>query len=218
MRFRAVIFDLDGTLLDTIVDLARSMNAVLGRFGYPGHDVETYKTYVGDGLEMLVRRSMPESARDDPTLHARCTEAMRDEYRLRSRETTAPYPGIPELLDELAARGLRMAVLSNKPDAPTRLLVAELLPRWTFDAVRGESGMAPRKPDPAGALLIARHLRISPREILFLGDTGIDMRTAIAAGMFPVGALWGFRQSDELLSAGAQTLISRPQDLLHLLT
>lgn len=217
MRFRAVIFDLDGTLLDTIVDLAQSMNAVLARFGYPEHEVETYKTYVGDGLEMLVRRSMPEAARNDPSLRADCIEAMREEYRQRSRETTAPYPGIPELLDGLAARGVRMAVLSNKPDGPTRLLVAQLLARWAFDAVHGESDMTPRKPDPAGALLIARTVQIPPAEILFLGDTGIDMRTATAAGMFPAGALWGFRQADELLAAGAQTLISSPRELLHLL-
>ncbi len=217
MRFRGVIFDLDGTLLNTIFDLASSMNAVLVRFGFPEHDVETYKTHVGDGLEMLVRRSIPQAVQKDPTIHARCVEAMRKEYDRRRRETTAPYPGIPELLDVMATRQIRMAVLSNKPDGPTKLLVAELLPRWRFEAVIGESPATPRKPDPTGALLIARTLQIPAHELLYLGDSGIDMRTATAAGMYAVGALWGFRKAEELLAAGAQTLIEKPEDLLPLL-
>jgi len=218
MRFKAVIFDLDGTLLDTIGDLARSMNIVLERFGFPGHDVETYKTFVGDGLEMLVRRSMPEAVREDGGLRSRCIQAMRDEYHRRRKETTGPYPGIPELLDELAARQLKMAVLSNKPHAPTRLLVEELLPKWRFDAVVGESPETPRKPDPAGALAIARSLGLEPRHFVFVGDTGIDMKTADAAGMHPVGALWGFRAADELLAAGARHLLHEPLDLLPLVS
>ena len=217
MRFRGVIFDLDGTLLDTIGDLARSMNAVLARFGYSEHDVETYKTFVGDGLEMLVRRSMPDSVREDDMLHARCVEAMREEYHRRRTETTAPYPGIPELLDGLTARRIRMTVLSNKPDSPTKLLVAELLPHWRFDVVFGESPATPRKPDPTGALLIARSLQIPPHEFLYLGDTGIDMQTATKAGMYGVGALWGFRKADELQDGGAQALVEKPQDLLSIL-
>ncbi len=218
MGYRGVIFDLDGTLLDTIGDLSGSMNAVLERFGFPGHDVETYKTYVGDGLEMLVRRSMPQTAREDEALRARCIQAMREEYDRRRRETTAPYPGVPELLDALTERKIRMAVLSNKPDGPTRLLVEELLPRWRFDAVVGESAETPRKPDPAGALVIARSLGLEPRAFLFVGDSGVDMLTAAAAGMHPVGALWGFRKAGELLAAGARTLIRTPLDLLPLVS
>lgn len=218
MKFRGVIFDLDGTLLNTIADLARSMNIVLERFGFPGHDVETYKTFVGDGLEMLVRRSMPEAVRGDDGLRSRCIEAMREEYHRRRKETTGPYPGIPELLDGLVARQIKMAVLSNKPDAPTRLLVEELLPKWRFDAVVGESPQTSRKPDPAGALAIARSLGIDPRQIVLVGDTGTDMKTADAAGMHAVGALWGFRGADELLAAGARDLIHEPLDLLPLVS
>jgi phosphoglycolate phosphatase len=217
MRFKAVIFDLDGTLLDTIGDLARSMNIVLERFGFPGHDMETYKIFVGDGLEMLVSRSMPEAVREDDGLRAHCIQAMREEYHRRRKETTGPYPGIPELLDELAARHIKMAVLSNKPDGPTRLLVEELLPKWRFDAVAGESPETPRKPDPSGAFAIARSLGLEPRHFVFVGDTGIDMRTANAAGMYAVGALWGFRKAAELRAAGAQTLIENPEDLISLI-
>lgn len=218
MRYKAVIFDLDGTLLDTIGDLAGSMNIVLERFGFPGHDVETYKTYVGDGLAMLVLRALPEDAREDDGLGALCIEAMREEYHRRRKETTGPYTGVPELLDGLTARQVKMAVLSNKPHGPARLLVEELLPRWRFDAVVGESAETPRKPDPAGALAIARSLQLPAGAFLFLGDTGIDMRTATAAGMYPVGALWGFRTADELLATGARNLIRDPRELLSLVS
>lgn len=217
MKYRAVIFDLDGTLLNTIGDLANSMNTVLRRFGLPTHDVETYKTFVGEGIEMLVRRSMPESLREEPQLRTRCVEAMREEYGRRSTETTAPYEGIPELLDGLTARHIRMAVLSNKPDGPTKLLVNSLLSPWSFEAVYGESAMIPRKPDPTGALLIVQNMNVLPQEFLYVGDSGIDMRTAVAAGMYAVGALWGFRKADELLAGGAGSLIENPQDLLTLI-
>lgn len=214
MSYRAVIFDLDGTLLNTIDDLANSMNSVLSRLGFPEHDVETYKSYVGDGIEMLVRRSMPEILREDASLRGQCVEAMREEYKRRQTETTRPYEGVPELLDGLTARKIRMAVLSNKPDSPTKDLVAELLSLWHFDAVIGESPTTPRKPDSTGALMIAHSIGIPPNEFLYLGDTNIDMQTATAAGMHAVGALWGFRQADELLAGGAKALIQRPEDLL----
>jgi phosphoglycolate phosphatase len=110
-----------------------------------------------------------------------------------------------------------MTVLSNKPDSPTKLLVAELLPHWRFEAVFGESPATPRKPDPTGALLVARSLQIPPHELLFLGDTGVDMQTATKAGMYAVGALWGFRNADELQDGGAQALVETPQDLLFIL-
>jgi phosphoglycolate phosphatase len=214
MKYRAVIFDLDGTLLNTIDDLANSMNTVLRHMRFPEHSVEDYKLFVGDGIEMLVRRSMPETQREEPSIRNRCIAAMREEYNRRQTENTRPYDGVPELLDGLTARRIRMAVLSNKPDAPTKALVAELLPRWRFEMVVGESPIVPRKPDPTGAIMIARSLGIPPQEVLYLGDTHIDMQTASSAGMYAIGALWGFRKSEELLAGGARTLIQRPEDLL----
>lgn len=215
MKFRAVLFDLDGTLLDTIEDLADSMNAVLDKFGFPVHDIKEYKYFIGDGIANLVRRALPPESRSEETINC-CVDAMRQEYGRRWADKTCPYRGIPELLDGLHARGLKMAVLSNKLDEVTKLVVAKLLPRWKFEFVLGERPLVPKKPNPAAALEIARLMNIRPCEFLYLGDTSIDMKTANAAGMYAVGALWGFREAGELTAGGAKILIENPVDLLAL--
>lgn len=211
-----MLFDLDGTLLDTIDDLADSMNEALARFGFPAHPVAAYKLFVGDGMEILARRALPEDRRDEGAVRA-CVGAMRDEYSRRWAVRTRPYPGVPELLDALAERGALTAVLSNKPDDFTKKCVARLLPKRSFEVVRGVREGTARKPDPAGAIAVAAELGIAGSEFLYLGDTNTDMRTAVAAGMFPVGALWGFRSEEELTSSGAKALVARPEELLALL-
>lgn len=202
--------------MNTLEDLADSGNWALGQLGFAEHPVESYKYFVGDGVENLVRRALP-AGRSDAATVARCAELMRDAYGRRWAEKTRPYPGIPELLDALVMRGMPMAVLSNKPDDATRLCVERLLPRWRFAAVVGAQASLARKPDPAGALLIAERLGHAPAQILYLGDTNTDMQTAVAAGMLPVGALWGFRTAEELTASGAQRLVGRPGELLELL-
>ena len=216
MPCQAVLFDLDGTLLDTLEDLAVSMNAVLARHGLPQHDLASYQYHVGDGVENLVRRTLPADRRTSAFI-APCVAEMRAEYSRRWKDKTRPYPGIPELLDALVARSVRLAVLSNKPDEMTRLTVSTLLPRWRFDAVRGERAGIPRKPDPAAALDIAAELGLPAGAFLYLGDTNTDMQTAVAAGMFAVGALWGFRPAEELRASGAQALLAQPLELLKFL-
>jgi phosphoglycolate phosphatase len=216
MNYRAVLFDLDGTLLDTIHDLAASMNHVLRDLGLPEHQLEAYKSFVGDGVEMLVRRALPFGHRDEETVH-RGVGAMRDEYGRRWGERTRPYDGIPALLDALTARHVKMAILSNKPDDLTKTTVSALLSEWRFEPVLGERPFVPKKPDPAGALEISARLEIPPAEFLYVGDTNTDMQTANAACMFPVGALWGFRTAEELFGSGAKALIEKPLDLLGLL-
>lgn len=216
MRSRAVLFDLDGTLLDTLEDLANAMNRVLEAWGLPPHQVQAYRFLVGDGVENLVRRALPDGMRN-PQILARAVVAMREEYSRSWAVRTRPYDGVAELLDGLRARGVPMAILSNKPDDFTRRIVATMLGSWEFHPVLGERPGVPRKPHPRGALEIASSLGIPPDGFLYLGDTDTDMRTAVAAGMFPVGALWGFRSARELLSSGAQRLIQRPQELLELL-
>lgn len=213
VRCRAVIFDLDGTLLDTLADLANAMNAVLGRNGFPPHGLEAYKRMVGDGVRMLVHRALPEAHRNDATLEALVSQ-MRAEYRLRQREHTRPYPGVHDLLSALRAHHIPMAILTNKPHEATVALVGTLLAPWHFDIVQGECPEIPRKPDPAGALRIASMLGIPTREILYLGDTDTDMITATAAGMVAVGVLWGFRSAEELLAHGARILLDEPLELL----
>jgi len=214
--YAAIIFDLDGTLLDTLEDLADSMNAALKTGGYSVHPIDAYRYFVGDGIENLVRRALPESSRDATTV-ARGKEAMDAEYGQRWNAKTKPYPGIPELLDELTRCKMPMAILSNKPESFTLLTVDELLAHWTFAPIRGARPNTPRKPDPTGALAIAEELGLSPAECLYLGDTDTDMKTATAAGMYALGATWGFRPGEELQRSGAQVLIDKPTDLLDLL-
>jgi phosphoglycolate phosphatase len=216
MRYRAVVFDFDGTLLDTLRDLAESVNIVLSRSGFPEHPLEDYRHFVGEGIEELARRVLPEGHRDEATVTRTLTD-VREEYRQRWPNHTRPYEGIPELLDALTARRVKMAIVTNKPDDSTRTMAARLLPRWEFDVIVGATSELPRKPDPKGALKAARRLRLSPGAILYVGDSDIDMKTANAAGMYAVGVLWGFRTADELMKNGAKVLIRKPLELLELL-
>ena len=214
--FQAIIFDLDGTLLDTLQDLADSMNATLSHFGFPTHELDNYRYFVGDGMEKLVQRSVPNSVKNDSRLISRCLEMMRKTYELNWKVMTRPYPGVPDLLDALSRRGLKMAVFSNKPDDFTRKAVDGLLPAWHFQAVVGAHPPVPLKPDPFSALEIAKRLKLEPARFVYLGDTATDMKTANAAGMFAVGALWGFRDAAELIAGGASKLIGKPAELLEL--
>lgn len=215
-HFQAVMFDADGTLLDTLQDLADSMNETLSHFGFPVHETAEYKYFVGDGMENLVRRTLPDAARLDPATVSQCFERMREAYDRNWNKKSRPYPGIPELLDALTQRGIIMTVLSNKPDDFTGKIIKELLPAWHFEIVMGERPPIPRKPDPSSAIEIARRLAIEPENFVYLGDTATDMKTANGAGMYAVGALWGFRTSDELLANGAKKLIDTPIELVDL--
>jgi len=213
MTHQAVLFDLDGTLANTLDDLADAMNWTLAQFALPTHPPDSYRHKVGDGVLALARRSLPA---DRQELAERIIPFMRQRYGEHMFDTTRLYEGVPELLDALADRPVRTAVLSNKPHEATVHVVRTLMGRWSFDAVRGVTDGGPIKPDPAGALALAAELDVPPAQWLYLGDTNTDIRTAVAAGMFPVGALWGFRDAAELTEAGARALIARPTDLLAL--
>ncbi len=212
---RAVLFDLDGTLLDTLLDLALAVNEVLERAGHPTRPVDAYRHLVGDGIRELVRRALPAGARGPDEVETRLAE-MRAAYGRRWRDHTRPYEGATSALAQLRGRGLRLAVLSNKPDDFTHLCVETFLPGTGFEAVVGARADRPLKPDPAAATEIARGLGVPPGRVLYVGDTSTDMRTAVSAGMVPVGALWGFRDAGELLASGARHLVDRPGALLDL--
>lgn len=216
MRLRAIIFDLDGTLLDTLEDLADAMNSVLAETRLPTHPVAAYRYFVGDGIEMLVRRSLPFEVPDEREL-ARFVELARRAYAERWSCKTRPYPGVPEMVRAFAGAGFRLAVLSNKPDDAAHAVVRTFLPGIDFEVVLGATPTRPKKPDPAAALEVAERIGVPPAEIAFMGDTSVDMRTAVAAGMFPIGALWGFRTAEELIDSGARLLVTAPGDLLPLL-
>jgi len=214
--YQAVLFDLDGTLLDTIDDLTDSMNVALASCGLPTHSTDACKQFIGDGVRNFVWRALPQSRRDDATI-ADVMTRYREAYTKNWDNKTRPYEGVETLLDVVAARGLKRVVYSNKPDDFTQLAVAKLLPRWRFDAVVGAREGWPHKPDPAAALDLAARLGVEPSRFVYVGDTNTDMQTAVAAGMFPVGALWGFRTAQELRDNGAKVLIAHPMELLDIL-
>jgi len=215
-RIKAVIFDLDGTLLDTLADIGNAVNRILSHKGYPTHPVERYKSFIGNGWETLVKRALPESE-STPDRVTACAEESIVEYGKTWDATTAPYAGIPELLSHLTREGIQLAVLSNKPHDFTRQYVDKLLAAWRFETVIGGSHRFPKKPDPAGALRILADLNLDKKNCLFMGDSGVDMQTATAAGIFPVGAAWGFRSEAELLENGCRFFARHPLDVLPLL-
>jgi phosphoglycolate phosphatase len=217
MAFHGVIFDLDGTLLDTLGDLAGSMNQVLGDLGFPEHPVEAYKIFIGDGMLNLARRALPPAARRDEVARP-AAAALREAYSQRWGQQTRPYPGIRELLDRLNRWPLKLGVLTNKPDDLAKVMVGAFFPEIHWDAVWGAAPTRPLKPDPAGALALARTWALAPASLVLVGDSAIDMQTAAAAGMYAAGALWGFRSEAELQAAGAQFLLPAPADLITLFT
>jgi phosphoglycolate phosphatase len=216
MIFEAVVFDLDGTLIDTIDDIGDAVNRVLSNKKFPTHSNSAYRNFVGDGSRMLIERALPEKFRNDKVIDA-CFKEYIDDYSLHYNVKTKPYDGIPHLLDALSDRGLRLAVLSNKPDAITKACVKTFLSTWDFDVVSGQRDSVPRKPNPQGALETAQKMSIPPSHFLYLGDTAVDMKTAVSAGMFPVGVLWGFRPLKELMENGACAVIEEPMALLDII-
>lgn len=210
--YQAVIFDLDGTLLNSLEDLADAANAALEGFGFPRHPVASYRQFVGDGVRVLLRRALPEQERTEQAV-TRCLEVFTKEYRQGWNRKSVPYPGILELLGWLRDQGLALAVLSNKPATFIQEIMDYYFADWGFDPVYGASPEFPRKPDPAGVERIADKLGLPPAKMLFMGDSNVDMQTAKNAGAFAVGALWGFRGADELAKAGADLLLEHPMDL-----
>ena len=215
MEFDGVIFDLDGTLVDTLEDIGDAMDRVLAREGAPGHTYGEYRYLIGHGIRNLVTEALPAELRSDERV-ARCYERMIDDYGANSLVKTRPYEGVPELVRALRAGGVPLAVHSNKSDALTHDIVAALLDPEDFVAVHGARPDAPLKPDPAVALAIAARFGLPPARVVYLGDSLVDMRTATAAGMLPVGASWGFRTCEELVESGAAVVIDAPLDLLEL--
>jgi phosphoglycolate phosphatase len=215
MECDAVIFDLDGTLLNTIDDIADAVNAALGAFDFPTFAVAQYKKFVGDGLRLLTKRVLPPDTEE--SLAEAFLHVVEDQYKKHWDKKTLMYAGIPEVLNLLAERKIPCAVHSNKPHEFTILTVARFLQQWRFACVCGARQEVPKKPDPLGALEIAAHIGARPDRILYVGDTDVDMRTAVSAGMFPVGVSWGFRDSEELRASGARAVIDHPAELMALL-
>ncbi len=215
MRIRGLIFDLDGTLLNTLDDIADSWNTVLKKRGYPTHPVSSYKFFVGEGAENLVHKVIPKTIHDEEIIE----ECLRDWKNLYSNHwnvKTAPYDGIASVLQILKSRGLSLSVLSNKYHEMTKKMVEHFFGDSLFNCIIG-AGQFAKKPDPHAAEFIASDQGIPPEHFLFLGDSGIDMQTASAAGMHAAGVLWGFRDEKELRENGANYLLKEPADLILLI-
>lgn len=209
---KAVLFDLDGTLTNTLQDIADAMNRALRLHGLPEWPVDAYRTLVGDGARVLAQRAV----RDQQALAQSVRAEYQAYYERHNLVASRPYDGIPEMLRALQSAGVKLAVFSNKPHADTRNVVSHFFPDIRWAAVRGQVEGIPVKPDPAGALLVADALDVPPADILYLGDTGTDMRCAVNAGMLPVGALWGFRTREELLQCGARHIAECPGQVVRL--
>ncbi len=208
--FKAAMFDLDGTLTNTLQDIGDAMNHALRLYKLPEWPIDAYRYLVGNGAKKLAERAV----RDRQDLMPGVLREYQAYYETHTRVTTRPYDGIPELLHMLQQRGVKLSVLSNKPDADTKNVVAYFFPDVKWQVVRGQVEGVPVKPDPAGAIIAAGELGVAPEDILYLGDTAVDMETAVNAGMYPVGALWGFRDAQELEQSGAKHLAESPKELI----
>jgi phosphoglycolate phosphatase len=216
-KFPAVIFDLDGTLLDSLADIANAGNTILQAHGFPVHTTDAYRYFVGDGVRRLMHRIVPPEVADDATFSEQLIGEFVELYHRTWNIESRLYDGVTELLDPLVAHQVRLAVLSNKPQAATEKCVAHYLPDYPFAAVLGQQAGRPPKPDLTGVREILAQLRVSPAGCCYVGDTAVDMQTARGAGLFAAGATWGFRDAAELQAGGADVLIDRPPELLRYL-
>jgi len=210
----AIVFDLDGTLLNTIYDIRDSMNRALAACGLPTHSAEDYCYFIGSGVRVLVERAVGES---HLMLCDRVKEIYLNDYATNATNLTCPYEGIMALLEVLNKKRIPIAVFSNKPHKDTLRVIAHYFPHIAFAAVRGQmEGTAP-KPDPAGAFEIARELRVAPENCLYVGDTDVDMICANNAGMKAIGVTWGFREREELKRGNAAFIADCPGEILRLI-
>jgi len=208
----SIIFDLDGTLLDTLEDLAVTVNEVLADHGMAEHNINAYKGFIGDGLTSLIERSVAPGT--DQSVVIRMCDEFKKRYECNWCQHCRPYPGIIDVLQKLQKRQIDCAVLSNKPHEFTLRFVQHYFSQNTFRVIYGQRSGFAKKPAPDIALAIANELGRQPDEMFFVGDSGVDMQTAQNAGMHGIGVLWGFREKEELLRGGAEFLVNKPKELL----
>lgn len=212
--FEAVIFDLDGTILNTLDDLADSANHVLCAHGYPTHSTEQYKTFVGNGIPKLIHRMLPPDVSDD--IFKSILTEFQSYYGEHKNDKTAPYCGITEMLQKLKNSGLKICVLSNKQHDISVDIVKYHFGDDTFDLIRGKMEQFPAKPDPMSCNDVISVINIPKRNILYVGDSNVDMQTAANAGLTKCGVSWGFRSVEELRLAGADYIANTPYDILKI--
>ncbi|MBR2151693.1 MAG: HAD-IA family hydrolase [Clostridia bacterium] len=214
MSINCIVFDLDGTLLNTLDDLANGVNYTLEKFGYPTHEIEKYKIFVGNGMKNLINRAVPEEIKNTE-IEKDILAAFMEYYSAHSTDLTCPYDGVEDMIDALKDRGIKIGMVTNKAHNAA-IDIMEKYFSGKFDYVLGQSEKFPLKPNPASAIFVCETLGCTPENSIFVGDSGVDMKTGADGGFLPVGVLWGFRDKDELISNGAKAVISHPAELLKI--
>ena len=214
MKKKLIIFDLDGTLVNTIDDLGAACNHALVELGYPPHPIQSYRFKVGNGVRKLIERAAPDA---DATMQARLLEIFREYYDDHSFDNSTPYPGIPELLEELTRRGVAVAVATNKYESAAKKIIDHFFPTIPFVAVLGQVSLRHPKPDPSIDFAILSAYPTPKAEVMHVGDSAVDIETARRACVESVGVTWGFRPQIELRRAYADHIISKPSELLSLI-
>ena len=214
---KLAIFDLDGTLLNTIADLAHSTNYVLNKLGYPTHEIEKYNFMVGNGINKLFERALPEGEKTEENV-LRVRKEFIPYYDIHNADDSRPYPGVPELLTDLQSAGIQIAVASNKYQAATEKLIAHYFPSIHFTAVFGQREGISVKPDPTVVFDILKLANVEKNEVLYIGDSGVDMQTAANAGVTACGVTWGFRPKSELEEFKPAFIVDTTEKILSLFT
>ncbi len=214
---KAVLFDLDGTLVNTLGDLALSVNFVLEKHGHPTHDTESYKKFAGNGNEVMMRRALPEEFRGDREYVLKLREEFYNYYKEHCADVSFVYDGINELLISLRAMDISVAIVTNKAQSMTDTLVPKLMDKNIFCAVIGQRDTVPTKPEPHMPFLAMSEMDVNPDECLFVGDSNTDMETGLNCGNTPVGVLWGFRDEKELTESGARYIVETPDEIIDII-
>ncbi len=214
MKFKAVLFDLDGTLVNSLYDLADSVNHILAKNGFPVHETDEYKYFVGNGIPTMLRRAMPQNEGEE--VHKKLVDEFIEYYSVHSLDKTAPYDGIKELVYDLKAAGIKVAVVTNKAQEAANTVV-KMLFGDVFDCIMGLSPGVPAKPDPTSALMVMEKLGVKPEDCAFIGDTSVDITVGVNSGAFAVGVLYGFRKKEELEAAGAKVFAENSEELRKIL-
>jgi len=215
-QFKGVIFDLDGTLINSLEDIADSMNTMLTQNNLPTHTLKTYQGFLGSGIQVLLKKAIVKKI-NEKELMGKYWNEMIAIYTSNCTNKTKPYNGIIDLLDTLVSQKIKIAILTNKADHLAKKIVTELFKKYNFEAVIGLTSEETKKPNPKNALQISELFGMNPKEILFVGDSGIDMQTATNAGMFAIGVTWGYRDKNELIANGAKFILNHPSDLFKIL-
>lgn len=210
---KLIIFDLDGTLLNTIADLASATNHALAANGYPQHATEEYRFFVGNGINKLFERALPDGEKTETNV-LRIRQSFIPYYDVHCADLTRPYPGIPELLNTLQQKGIQIAVASNKYQRATGKLIPHFFPDIRFTAILGQREGIPRKPDPQIVHEIIKLAGVQPEDVLYVGDSNVDMQTALHAKVDGIGVTWGFRPRTELEEGHPFAIIDKASDLL----